>query len=872
MKIDNLNISYKIIDHLIRAGYEDVDIIQITSDEQLLNTTNLNNNDINELRKAIENKSNTTDSNDQKNENDKEYPRIVKISNEPYSIKQDKRIKLDIESAYWDINNQLYTPHIKIRITNKSRKTIESIRIKAIFYNTIEKDLWGTDYDYISYSSPLKPRYSKLLFLSSSIGYHSMLNVDSLPYINAHIFVDDNYYGEISISKTYDYSNTSNFIDNNFIWKYSFLKYDEREFALIVTNSQWEYSNKLFVPYLRIDVINQTLDTKSAITVKAVFYVENESVFWSEVSNEIISSATPLLPGYKKTAFLKGSQGYSSSIEESFLPKLYADIFVNDELYGQVRINQTYNDNRYDLITEELLFNTDTFFTRKNVNDYFLLVTTNCWRKADKLYVPYLKIAITNQKELPADDIRIKVVFYNSEQKEIWSETKEDLVDKYDTPLKYGFTKTAFIKASVGYTGIIDEEELPKLVAEIFINDKRYGIIYVNRSYSVETISQELLDDKIIVNDNYVKKDDRDYYVIVKSKYWQNVGGTNSIFTGRKSPDLYAPTIHLNIINQQDEDAKKLTVKAIFYNLKEKNLWSYAIEYPISSNDTPLKQGFCKSAFLKASVGYNSKIDDIPEIFAEIYINDSFYGTIVIDRSFNCNTYDIPLTNNNLDFINDNVKKNNMDFYSIVRTRNWEFHNDLYVPCIRLDIENQLETMTDSIYVKAIFYNEKKKEVWCEATSMPISSSSPLRPGFNVSAFLYGSQGYQSKLTASSLPNLTADIYINDTLYGSIKIRKKYDCDIINEPLIQNDEDENTTNNNVWNDKSFLGEMGYSTSLSDFERHIILDNAVNDYGKQRVIDHISFLVNMRLSQKNGENKFANAIEKWKADLVYIRNI
>lgn len=66
--------------------------------------------------------------------------------------------------------------------------------------------------------------------------------------------------------------------------------------------------------------------------------------------------------------------------------------------------------------------------------------------------------------------------------------------------------------------------------------------------------------------------------------------------------------------------------------------------------------------------------------------------------------------------------------------------------------------------------------------------------------------------------------------------------------------------------------MGYSTSKSTDKRHEILRTAVSDYGKQRVVDHITFLVNIRMSQKNGATKFANAISIWKSDIAYVRGL
>lgn len=52
-------------------------------------------------------------------------------------------------------------------------------------------------------------------------------------------------------------------------------------------------------------------------------------------------------------------------------------------------------------------------------------------------------------------------------------------------------------------------------------------------------------------------------------------------------------------------------------------------------------------------------------------------------------------------------------------------------------------------------------------------------------------------------------------------------------------------------------------------RHSILDEAVRQYGKRRVADHIDFLMATRKGQNDGEMKFARALEIWQSDLNYI---
>ena len=87
-----------------------------------------------------------------------------------------------------------------------------------------------------------------------------------------------------------------------------------------------------------------------------------------------------------------------------------------------------------------------------------------------------------------------------------------------------------------------------------------------------------------------------------------------------------------------------------------------------------------------------------------------------------------------------------------------------------------------------------------------------------------------------------------------------------------NDKEEKVLENSAWKKQSFLGEMGYSTKEPDSYRHRILTQACKDYGKQRIVDHISFLINLRLAQKNGAVKFSTAINKWKADIVFVRKL
>ena len=805
------------------------------------------------------------------------YPQTVEVLGNSLVAERDDDIKIEIVAAYWKLSVRLYVPFLKVRVTNKTNKDIKYLMLKALFYNTEGKELWDDAYDSVVSESILKPGYNRIGLLASDIGYGNKIAETSLPALTAQLYVDGKYYGNVDIPKSYSADADIELLEGIKAEKYSFTRYDEREYGLIVTNNLWEISDGIHVPSLNIDVINQTLDTKSRIFIKTVFYELENKKIWSEKSRELITSERPLLPGYKKTAFIKGDQGYSSKISDSLLPVLYAEIYINEELYGQVKINNTYeNIVESTIVKNDVNISPNTEFERKSDKYFYPVIVTSYWEKSEDLFVPYLKLDITNQQDAPADNIGVKVIFTNMRDKEVWSEEFDQLIGSSDTPLKTGFMKSSFIKGSIGYKDKIDEKALPELMAEIFINGESYGETAIRQSYEFVLIDQPLKEKQKQDVEQFIKKDDRDFYPIVKAAMWENVGGETSTHTSKKTDDLYAPSIQIDVINQKEDSAKDITVKAVFYDLENRNLWSYASANLISNSDSPLKQGYRKTAFLKASVGYATQIDKskLPSIYAEIYINNVFYGSVLVDKTYDVSCNEIPLEKNSLNFKNDFVKKNNMNFYPVVRQRCWKKNSDIYAPFILLDITNQLEVPAKDLRVKAVFYNADEQEIWSEATDTAISPDIPLRAGFNVSSFLKGNHGYEEMISAGSLPELKADIYINDTLYGSVDIMQDYHGNIVNEPLVRQaiTEKNESPASNMWNAQSFLGERGYSTSKPDFQRHLILDKAVKEFGKQKVIDHISFLINMRLAQKEGATKFSNAIRKWRDDLSYIRNL
>lgn len=71
--------------------------------------------------------------------------------------------------------------------------------------------------------------------------------------------------------------------------------------------------------------------------------------------------------------------------------------------------------------------------------------------------------------------------------------------------------------------------------------------------------------------------------------------------------------------------------------------------------------------------------------------------------------------------------------------------------------------------------------------------------------------------------------------------------------------------------KSFLSEAGYSTSESEIRRHKILAKCVNEYGKSRVISQLKFNINVRMKQKDGNQRYERALNIWRGDISYVEN-
>lgn len=103
----------------------------------------------------------------------------------------------------------------------------------------------------------------------------------------------------------------------------------------------------------------------------------------------------------------------------------------------------------------------------------------------------------------------------------------------------------------------------------------------------------------------------------------------------------------------------------------------------------------------------------------------------------------------------------------------WETKYSLYVPYLKFSVKNSGTVDADRIVVKIVYINNETNEVWDTDTSYVIGFSDiPLKSGYSKKVFSYASVGLKSKLTASHLPTLSAEVYINDELFLTEIINK----------------------------------------------------------------------------------------------------
>lgn len=96
-----------------------------------------------------------------------------------------------------------------------------------------------------------------------------------------------------------------------------------------------------------------------------------------------------------------------------------------------------------------------------------------------------------------------------------------------------------------------------------------------------------------------------------------------------------------------------------------------------------------------------------------------------------------------------------------------------YVPSLQFDVRNTGTEKSGEVVIRCEFVNEANQTLWSEETSYVTGQSDAfLNPGDAKRAFLYSSVGYGEALNPVALADVSANVYINDVLVSSIKIKK----------------------------------------------------------------------------------------------------
>lgn len=687
--------------------------------------------------------------------------------------------------------SSLYTPYLKLNVTNRQSSSVSRVVVKVVFYNEAEKSMWSDETDYLVSGSddPLKSGYSKTAFVRSSVGYRSQPSANSLPEITADVYINDDYYGSIDVKRSFSETTVSQQLTASSASGPSDQAVFDTDdpFGVTVTAAYWNASTgftgkTLYVPYLKIQVTNQQASPATKINVKVVFIDENEKSVWDDESSYLVSSGdTPLKTGYNKTAYISAGVGYTGKLSTDRLPDITAEVYINDESYGRISISKSY----YEDTLNTVLKKSDAASTESTVKvdtevPYLVTVVANYWTASkgafggQTLYVPYLKLNVLNQSGDPLKRATVKAVFYNEREKTLWSDESEYLVSSGDSPVQHGYSKTAFIESSVGYSSKPSESNLPQLTAEIYLNDEYIGTVNVSNTYTAQTISEPVT--KAVPGAEASEPaGDEPFDVYIITNCWAaNVGMTT----------LYTPYLKLKVLNRQGIPADKINVQVVFFDEAEKTVWSDETSYLVSGSDTPLKNGYGKVAYIRSSVGYRSKpsASSLPHVTAEIYINGELYGTADVKNTYSETVISEKLDRSTANTAEDSgvINPDSRDYEISYLSNCWTSSTGLngrtlYVPYLKINVTNCQSSSADRVVVHVIFTQESDKEVWSDETEYLVTGSdAALRTGYSKTAFVKSSVGYVSKVSTSDLPVITAEIYINDTLYDTVTINNQY--------------------------------------------------------------------------------------------------
>jgi outer membrane murein-binding lipoprotein Lpp len=108
-----------------------------------------------------------------------------------------------------DFGSEMYVPQMMLKFQNISGWAISTtINIKTNFVEVQKNEIFGDSSDYLlSFSdTPLQANYSKTIFVDCGRGYRGALSeykLQSLPSLEAHIYINDKIYKKFTIQKKF---------------------------------------------------------------------------------------------------------------------------------------------------------------------------------------------------------------------------------------------------------------------------------------------------------------------------------------------------------------------------------------------------------------------------------------------------------------------------------------------------------------------------------------------------------------------------------------------------------------------------------------------------------------------------------------------
>ena len=108
-----------------------------------------------------------------------------------------------VEKCTWEMNNDFYSPMIKVEVRNNTGTSVKKIQLQVVFYDDEESKVWDDKSTYLISSSdaPLKNGFSKTALLRSTWGYKKYVDSDKLPDISYEIYINGELYFDGIVEK-----------------------------------------------------------------------------------------------------------------------------------------------------------------------------------------------------------------------------------------------------------------------------------------------------------------------------------------------------------------------------------------------------------------------------------------------------------------------------------------------------------------------------------------------------------------------------------------------------------------------------------------------------------------------------------------------